>query len=658
MLTRRIEADEYGLLRSILKAEELDGKVFFGLVDVIMIDMLLENNPSGALQAVYIHRVDLRILIRGKLGDYLRRVTKQLSTGKHTVDLWPVLNSHLQLVALIVAGLTREHSTSRVLEELLRLVLGLHEPNGMTLWRDQVPLLRMYHDSLVQVLARILEAGQSLLQRVVRSLLSMWPRGFNTNTPKELLFLHELDLLLGYASLDDFLALLPALLDLLARSLSHDNCLPMQRALEMFKSSGTLLARLRLCPPEALNAALTQLLPPLYRRGKLFWNPTVNKMTGLALEALLEIDVDAVQAVARAHFSRAAEDTSGASDLPPLPKSREMPSVAKRPFSATSAFPPTGVRPREPAPPAPTDGFEQLQDYIRRCKGGPVDQPSSAHLAAALAPMNLKFHDLVFGRELGVGAFSSVKYAKAILRGQSQQSWPEFAVKVISPLPAAVAEVSEGAGASFRVSLTAALKEIAVLTQLQHPSIAKLVASFRYKDSAYIVLELGARGDLHSLVMTCGPLTETMLRFVAGEVATALLHIHDCGFEYNDLKPENVLLGATGHALLTDFGGCRPVSAEAQSAILDSYKGFLELPDGDWRVRDADATANTEEKADAALLEEALSALEGTPAYMPREILLGRSKGAAVFGKTDAWALGCVMSFCKYLHRHSCVAIE
>jgi hypothetical protein len=43
---------------------------------------------------------------------------------------------------------------------------------------------------------------------------------------------------------------------------------------------------------------------------------------------------------------------------------------------------------------------------------------------------NLKFHDLVFGHELGTGAFSTVKYARLIVKGQSQSSWPEYAVKV------------------------------------------------------------------------------------------------------------------------------------------------------------------------------------------------------------------------------------
>lgn len=39
-----------------------------------------------------------------------------------------------------------------------------------------------------------------------------------------------------------------------------------------------------------MSAACDLLLPALYRRGQLFWNPTVNKMTAVALRKLLVRD--------------------------------------------------------------------------------------------------------------------------------------------------------------------------------------------------------------------------------------------------------------------------------------------------------------------------------------------------------------------------------
>jgi serine/threonine protein kinase len=36
------------------------------------------------------------------------------------------------------------------------------------------------------------------------------------------------------------------------------------------------------------------------------------------------------------------------------------------------------------------------------------------------------------------------------------------------------------------------------------------------------------------------------MRFIVGEVLAALLSIHEMGFAYFDLKPENVLITASG----------------------------------------------------------------------------------------------------------------
>lgn len=47
-------------------------------------------------------------------------------------------------------------------------------------------------------------------------------------------------------------------------------------------------------------------------------------------------------------------------------------------------------------------------------------------------PFPNRFHDLVFGHELGQGSFSSVKYARQITKGRPRDDWPEFAVKIIS----------------------------------------------------------------------------------------------------------------------------------------------------------------------------------------------------------------------------------
>lgn len=66
-------------------------------------------------------------------------------------------------------------------------------------------------------------------------------------------------------------------------------------------------------------------------------------------------------------------------------------------------------------------------DAVRRMLfcGLPGDRTCASHFSD-------RFHDLVFGHELGSGSFSVVKYARHITKGKSRSQWPEFAVKVIS----------------------------------------------------------------------------------------------------------------------------------------------------------------------------------------------------------------------------------
>ena len=96
-------------------------------------------------------------------------------------------------------------------------------------------------------------------------------------------------------------------------------------------------------------------------------------------------------------------------------------------------------------------------------------------------------------------------------------------------------------------------REIAVLRRASHPGIARLVASFRWREGAYLVLEYAKFGDLHSQVRTAlrgdvsnpvtrvhfapcllqvtrrGSLDLESTRFIVGEVVSALASVHEAG---------------------------------------------------------------------------------------------------------------------------------
>lgn len=49
-------------------------------------------------------------------------------------------------------------------------------------------------------------------------------------------------------------------------------------------------------------------------------------------------------------------------------------------------------------------------------------------------------------------------------------------------------------------------------------------------------------------------LQENETKFYAAEVILALEYLHEKGFIYRDMKPENILMDEDGHLKLTDFG--------------------------------------------------------------------------------------------------------
>ena len=584
----------------------------------------------------------------------MRQTLIQLQSNAIADSLWPALNGALRLVGAIVAGMDPRGGRAVCDGLLAEVLLPLHRPNGMVLWRDQTPVLGMFHEALVFALVKVVEvfyeseaefngSRESVLVTIVRGLIAQWPRGHSTNTPKEVLLLHETDMLLRLCSSVDFDRLLPQLADLLARSFAHDNAVPMQRALEFFRNE-VFVKLVSGLSPGRKELLISALVPSLYRGGRLHWNPTVNKMSALVLSKLrsatpAEFDSFAVRSILQ------AEDPDR-SQRAPLPRSTPTPAAA-RGRAPTTVAPWAQQAAANPAPKRlalpPSDGLSALLDYMDRCRGK-EELIEAQEAVVEPGPLRLKFHDLVFGRELGSGAFSVVRFAKRILRDRPQSRWPVYAVKIVSPFPTAASSMDPGD------VLFAALKEISVLRMLGHPGVARLVSSFRYRSSVYLVLELGSKGDLHTHVIRNGGLGEDLTRFVVGEVTAALLAVHDMGLVFNDLKPENVLLCASNHIKLTDFGACRPVTAEGKSEYLLHRISYADLVNGDWRDEAVDERPMLADEFNRGV-ESALSMIEGTPAYQPRELLLCKVHRAQFPSElnpflVDAWALGCLMSFC------------
>lgn len=100
------------------------------------------------------------------------------------------------------------------------------------------------------------------------------------------------------------------------------------------------------------------------------------------------------------------------------------------------------------------------------------------------------------------------------------------------------------------------VREQAVRLDGQH--IASPYAWAAEEADVLIATELIDGGSLHQLVGTVGPLAEPTVAVLLDQLLTGLEYVHTAGLVHRDVKPGNVLLGATGcgpvHALLIDFG--------------------------------------------------------------------------------------------------------
>jgi serine/threonine protein kinase len=672
------------------------------------------------------------------------------------------LRTTLLVLRRILRGMDASLWTSVLQHLLYQQLLPLHQVDGVVLWRDQMPILELYHEPLCQCIALLVVPDPPhRIPTVISALLQ--PNIFPSvgSTSKQVLLLHEVDTYLKLLvastntaapedpkSLQEEAGMMKHLLQTLARCMSSEHSRVAERALQFFQTSTLDALVLKYVP-----MTWRTLLPALIRREP-SWNPTVRKMTYHVLQmlqsynendsfvticnelfahhvatAVVDIVPPASETVSKLFApspSNTVTDYSlkagmGSWKPPPSLPHSNLASIKQPPIQGFKSFqgapppstitgvapwavqqrtpsapppstitgvapwavqPPTRSRPspqtEATAPPASTDqhevpktGYKYVLMYMEKIKPPQEVEGASPWSVAQMAETptllpNLKFHDLVFGHDLGTGAFGSVKYARLIDKSKSRSQWAEYAVKVVS-----TEKIREmGYEASIQ-------REIAVLHFLSHPGIARLVSSFRFHDGAYLVLEYASRGDLHNLLQKHGSLDMESTRFVVGEVVAALSRyviahfchiillrrqqsqyilcsIHDAGFVYGDLKPENIVITEPGHIKITDFGGCRPVTDAAKELIGTFSKDILKnLRDGNWKASAPTTRLETDSfmedgsdhsRKDDFDGENGLddNRIEGTTAYLPPEVVLGGFPTIAA----DSWALGCVTYQC------------
>jgi serine/threonine-protein kinase len=142
-------------------------------------------------------------------------------------------------------------------------------------------------------------------------------------------------------------------------------------------------------------------------------------------------------------------------------------------------------------------------------------------------------------------------------------------------------------------------REARSAARLSHPNIVDIYDVGADGETRFIVMELVEGENLKSLIRRGGALPPALVIGYGREVGAALEYAHRRGIVHRDVKPQNVLLDADGHAKLTDFG-----IAQAAESVGLTQTGVL-----------------------------------GTPQYMSPEQARGRGVGPA----SDVYSLGVVL---------------
>ena len=162
-------------------------------------------------------------------------------------------------------------------------------------------------------------------------------------------------------------------------------------------------------------------------------------------------------------------------------------------------------------------------------------------------------------KELGGGGMSRVFLANETALGRN------VVIKVLPPEMAAAVNVDR-----FR-------REIQLAASLQHPHIVPLHAAGQAGDLFFYTMPLVEGESLRAKLVREGELPVTDSVRILRDVADALAYAHQHGVVHRDIKPDNVLISGQ-HALVTDFGVAKAVSAASDSSALTSLGVALGTP--------------------------------------------------------------------------------
>lgn len=109
-------------------------------------------------------------------------------------------------------------------------------------------------------------------------------------------------------------------------------------------------------------------------------------------------------------------------------------------------------------------------------------------------------------------------------------------------------------------------KIVQAQSRLVHPNVIQTIDIDTEARFPFVVMQYAPNGNLRRLISQSGrPPLQVALKYFL-QILHALSAAHDVGLTHGGIKPENVVLDASGNALMTDFGISQVVELDSQRA--------------------------------------------------------------------------------------------
>ncbi|KAF5401308.1 Serine/threonine protein phosphatase 2A regulatory subunit, partial [Paragonimus heterotremus] len=215
------------------------------------------------LHRVYGKFLGLRAFIRKQFSNIFYKFIYETECHNGIAELLEILGSIINGFAL---PLKEEHKLF-----LMRVLLPLHKVKSVS----------VYHAQLAYCVIQFLEKDATLTQPVILGLLKIWPK---THSPKEVMFLNELEEILDVVDPAEFRKVIRPLFTQLAKCVSSPHFQVAERAL-YFWSNDYILQLMH----DHVEEILPIMFPALFRT-KQHWNKTIHGLIYNALKLFMEMN--------------------------------------------------------------------------------------------------------------------------------------------------------------------------------------------------------------------------------------------------------------------------------------------------------------------------------------------------------------------------------